>query len=105
MCPRSASRPFLRAGYADGAGRAVDRTISVGTSYDARGGKDLAGVGLNWGRAPDNPRDQYTVEAFYRYDVTDFLQLTPEIQYVVNPANDLTTCRWRIPNLHLETAS
>ncbi|MEZ5582131.1 MAG: carbohydrate porin [Candidatus Competibacteraceae bacterium] len=59
--------------------------------YEARGGADLAGISLNWGRAPDNSRDQYTVEAFYRYDVTDFLQLTPQIQYVVNPANDPAT--------------
>ncbi|NJN05517.1 MAG: carbohydrate porin [Rhodobacteraceae bacterium] len=43
------------------------------------------------GSRADNPRDQYTVEAFYRYDVTDFLQLTPQIQYVVNPANDPAT--------------
>ena len=42
-----------------------------------------------WGRAPENSGDQYTVEAFYRYDLNDFLQITPEIQYVVAPANDL----------------
>jgi porin len=81
----------LRAGYADGAGAMLDRAISVGTGYDARGGKDLAGLAVGWGGAPDNSRDQYTVEAFYRYDMTDFLQLTPEIQYVVNPANDTAT--------------
>ena len=82
-------RPFLRAGYADGGGTFLERAISVGTGYDARGGQDLAGIGLNWGRAPENSGDQYTVEAFYRYDLNDFLQITPEIQYVVAPANDL----------------
>jgi porin len=84
-------RPFLRAGYADGAGRSLDRAISVGTGYDARGGKDQAGVAGGWGRAPDSSRDQFTLEAFYRYDITDFLQLTPEIQYVLNPSNDPET--------------
>lgn len=84
-------RPFLRAGYAKDAGALLDRTVSVGVGYDSRGGRDLAGIGVNWGRAPDNPRDQYTVEAFYRYDVTDFLQLTPALQYVVDPANDPDT--------------
>lgn len=88
-------RPFLRAGYADGGGASLDRTVSVGTGYDARDGQDLAGVGLSWGRAPDNDRDQYTMEAFYRYGVTDFLQITPSIQYVINPVNDpLTNDIW-----------
>jgi len=84
-------RPFLRAGYAKDAGTPLDRTISVGTGYDARGGRDLAGIGVSWGRAPDNSRDQFTLEGFYRLDITDFLQLTPQVQYVVNPANDPAT--------------
>ena len=84
-------RPFLRGGYADGGGRPLDRSVSIGTGYDARGGKDLAGIGLNWARAPDNSRDQFTMEAFYRYDVNDFLQISPTVQYVANPANDAAT--------------
>ncbi len=88
---RDAWRPFLRVGYADGAGAVLERAISLGTGYDARGGKDLAGIAVNWGRAPDSSRDQYTLEAFYRYDITDFLQLTPQIQYVIDPANDPAT--------------
>jgi len=84
-------RAFLRAGYAKDAGVPLDRAISIGVGYDARGGKDLASLGMAWGRAPDNSRDQYTVEAFYRHDVTDFLQVTPTIQYVANPANDSET--------------
>ena len=53
-------RPFLRAGYADGAGAMLDRAISVGVGYDARSGADLVGLALGWGRAPDNSRGQYT---------------------------------------------
>jgi len=84
-------RPFLRIGYAHDAGTLLDRAISIGTAYDARGGSDLAGLAVGWGRAPDNSRNQYELEAFYRYGVTDFLQITPEIQYVVNPAFDPET--------------
>jgi len=69
----------------------LERAVSIGTGYDARGGNDRVGVGVNWGRAPGKTRDQYTVEVFYRYDMTDFLELTPEIQYVVNPAKDAAT--------------
>ncbi|MCE8556575.1 carbohydrate porin [Ruegeria pomeroyi] len=93
--------PFFRAGYADGGGRKLDRSVSIGTGYEARGGKDLAGIGLNWGRAPGSSRNQYTLEAFYRYDITDFLQITPEFQYVLNPANDPTTGSIAILGLRL----
>lgn len=45
-------RPFLRLGYAHDAGAVLERAVSIGTGYDARGGKDLAGVGVNWGVRP-----------------------------------------------------
>lgn len=85
--------PFFRAGYADGGGAFVDRSISIGTGYDLFGGRDLVAVGLNWGRAPKStgapgPRDQYTAELFYRYQPFSNLQLTPGIQLIANPAND-----------------
>jgi len=79
-------RPFVRMGYAKDAGVMSDRSISIGTGYDARRGSDFAGLAANWSRASDSSRDQYTLEAFYRCDLTDFLQVTPEIQFVVNPA-------------------
>jgi len=94
-------RPFLRIGYAHDVGTSVDRAISIGTGYDARGGTDLAGLGVGWGRAPDDSRDQYTLEAFYRYGVTDFLQISPEIQYVVNPAFDPETDQILVLGLRL----
>jgi len=94
-------RPFLRAAYNEDAGVLNDRSISVGTGYDARGGSDLAGLAVNWARAPGNSRNQYTLNAFYRYDMTDFLQLTPEIQYVVHPANDPETQEILILGLRL----
>lgn len=84
-------RPFFRAGYSRDAGVSVDRAVSAGLGYDARGGRDLAGLAVGWGRAPGNPRDQCTLEAFYRCDPADFLQLTPSIQYVFDPANDPET--------------
>lgn len=78
----------FRVGYANGGGTALDRSISFATAYEARGGKDLAGLGLNWGRAPGSSLNQYTLEAFYRYDLNDFFQITPQVQYVVNPIGD-----------------
>lgn len=87
---RDVWRPFFRAGYADGGGALLERSVSIGTGYDAFGGRDLFGIGLNWGQADGLDRDQYTVEAFYRYDPLEFLQITPSLQYIANPAYDAT---------------
>lgn len=84
---KNAWSPFFRAGYASDGGTLLDRSISIGTGYNARGGRDLAGVGVNWGRAPENSRDQFSLETFYRWDATDFFQITPSVQLVANPAN------------------
>lgn len=84
-------RPFLRAGWAEDAGVSLDRNVGIGTGYDARGSKDLAGLAVGWGQAPDGHRDQFTVEAFYRCDPNAVFQITPTIQYVADPANSATT--------------
>ena len=97
-------RPFLRAGFADGGGTFLDRAISVGTGYDARGGQDLAGLGLSWGRTSGSSRDQYTMEAFYRFAINGFFQVSPEIQYVANPANDPATDDILVFGLRLRVA-
>jgi len=94
-------RPFLRIGYANDAGTTLDREISFGIGYDARNGTDMAGLGVGWGRAPDSSRDQYTLEAFYRYGLTDFLQISPELQYVINPAFDTETDQILVLGLRL----
>jgi porin len=83
--------PFLRAGYAKGGGTLVDRSVSVGTEYTLFGGRDQLGIGLNWGRAPQGTtlaqfHNQYSAEVFYRYQPFKKLQITPDIQYLVNPA-------------------
>jgi len=84
-------RPFLRAEFGNGGGALLERSVSLGTGYDLRKGQDVLGLALNWGRAPDSSRDQYTMELFYRYDPSAFLQITPSIQYVANPAYDPPT--------------
>lgn len=91
----------FRAGYADGGGAALDRSVSFATAYEMRGGKDFAGLGVNWGQAPGSSRNQYTVEAFYRYDLNGFFQITPQFQYVANPVNDPATDRIVVLGLRL----
>lgn len=83
--------PFLRAGYADGGGALVDRAVSIGTGYSLFDGRDQIGAGVGWARAPsrttgDATRNQYTAEAFYRYQPIPSLQITPDLQLLANPA-------------------
>ena len=52
---------------------------------------DRFSLGLNWGRPNDDiygetKDDQYTIESYYRMQVTKRLQVTPDIQLLFNPA-------------------
>jgi len=101
--------PFFRAGYADGGGALVDRTVSVGTGYDLFGGRDLAAIGLNWARAPGtatvpNPRDQFTAEVFYRYQPFSNVQITPSLQLIANPAYDPTQSTVSVVSLRVRVS-
>ncbi len=83
--------PFIRGGYADDGGTLLERSVSVGLGYNAVDGRDQLGVAANWGRPNEDSfgpdlDDQYTFEVFYRLQVTEQFALTPDIQYLVDPA-------------------
>jgi porin len=82
--------PFLRAGYADDGGTILKRSVSAGFGHYMRGRSDLLGFGLNWGEPADSfgpaLRDQYTVELFYRVQLSENFAITPDLQYVIDPA-------------------
>jgi porin len=83
--------PFVRAGYADDGGSLMQKSVSVGFGYQKNPGKNLLGVGLNWGQPNENTwgpglRDQYTAEVFYRWQLSKAIAITPDVQYLINPA-------------------
>jgi porin len=83
--------PFVRGGYSDDGGAFLERSISAGLGFDAVPDRDLLGVGFNWGRPNKSRfgpglRDQYTVELFYRMNITGRFAITPDIQFIKNPA-------------------
>jgi porin len=83
--------PFVRAGWSDEGGSLLDRSVSAGFSYQAFGGRDLLGVGLNWGRPNEDTfgpglDDQWTGELFYRWQVLREVAVTPSLQLMVDPA-------------------
>jgi porin len=78
--------PFFRFGYADGDAALMETTFSTGIGLQ-RENKDVAGIGFSWGKPADGSlRDQFTSEAFYRFHLTQFLAITPDIQLIVDPA-------------------
>lgn len=78
--------PFFRFGYADGDAALMQTTFSTGLGLK-RDNKDVAGIGLSWGKPADGLlRDQFTSEAFYRFQLTQFLAVTPDVQLIADPA-------------------
>jgi porin len=83
--------PFVRGGFAEDGGAFLEKSISAGLGFDVVPNRDLLGVGFNWGRPNKSRfgpglRDQYTVELFYRMNITGRFAITPDIQFIKNPA-------------------
>ena len=78
--------PFLRFGYSDGDAALLQTSLGAGLGL-RRENNDVTGIGLNWGKPSDNAlRDQFTSEFFYRFQLTQFLAITPSAQLIVDPA-------------------
>jgi porin len=88
---------FARGGYAKEGGNLLQKSVSVGGAYqpypiaigDVPGSQ--LGFGFNWGQ-PNRAvfgkglRDQYTLEAYFRLQVTREFAITPDLQLLINPA-------------------
>jgi porin len=82
--------PFVRGGYADDGGTLMQKSVSAGFAYQEIAGHDVLGVGFNWGEVNENTfapglKDQKSLEAYYRFQLTEQLALTPDIQYIKDP--------------------
>ena len=83
--------PFFRVGYADDGGAILQKSISTGASYQSVVGGNRVGFGLNWGEPSDSTfkpglRDQTSMELYYRIQLFKELAITPDLQYIKNPA-------------------
>jgi porin len=85
--------PFLRIGYAEGGGAPLDRSVSTGFAYYPSGDGSVFGLGINWGRPNYDSfgaetDDQYTLEAYYRFQLFERLTITPDLQLIKHPAQN-----------------
>ena len=83
--------PFIRAGYADDGGAILQKTFSTGFAYQTVPGGNQLGIGYNWGEPSESTfepglRDQTSVELYYRIQLFKELAITPDVQYIKNPA-------------------
>lgn len=83
--------PFFRFGYSDGDAALMQTTFSTGLGIQ-RENRDVFGLGVSWG-SPANGmlRDQFTSECFYRFQLTEFLAVTPDAQLIVDPSLNTNT--------------
>ena len=83
--------PFIRGGYAHDGGTLLQKSLSLGFGYNTFGGRDQLGIAANLGQPNENSfgpglEDQYVFEAYYRWQLSEQFALTPDIQYLIDPA-------------------
>ena len=84
--------PFLRGGYTEDGGSLLQKSVSAGLGYQAVPGRDLVGFGVHWGEpnattwGSSDLSDQYSLELFWRWYLGEQLAVTPDVQYLINPA-------------------
>jgi porin len=82
--------PFIRGGFANDGGTLLQKSINAGFSYDLKGGS-LLGFALGWGepnKTTFSPGldNQITTEIFFRMQISSRFAITPDLQYLINPA-------------------
>jgi porin len=83
--------PFIRAGYAKDGGSLLEKTLSAGFAYQTVPGGNQLGIAYNWGKPNESTwlpdlDGQHTLEAFYRIQLWKEFAITPDVQYIKNPA-------------------
>ena len=82
--------PFLRLGWSEGGAPLLNSSVGAGIGYYIKERSDLIGFGLNWGKpSKSGLNDQYTTELFYRLQLSPNFAITPDVQLLINPANNL----------------
>jgi porin len=83
---------FFRFGHGDEDVTAVKTFVSGGVGFEAPFGRahDLAGIGVAWSdpSSGEGDRDETLVELFYRVEVAQAISITPDLQFVFDPADN-----------------
>ncbi len=91
---------FVRVGYAKDAGTLLESSLSTGLASQTVPGGNQLGLAFNWGEPNESTwgpglSSQKTLEAFYRIQPFKELAITPDVQYIRDPAlNPDTSSLW-----------
>ncbi|MGF1727654.1 carbohydrate porin [Photobacterium nomapromontoriensis] len=83
--------PFLRGGFSfEGDAALYETSVSAGLGYFALGApNNNLGFAVNWSQANKDAwgtnDSQLIIEAFYNIQIGDYIQLTPDLQWINNP--------------------
>ncbi|WP_205472909.1 carbohydrate porin [Agarivorans sp. Alg241-V36] len=86
--------PFVRGGVSEGQVALYDKSLSAGFGYFGLGAaKNNLGFAINWSEINEeilrpiaNTEEQWTTELYYNMQFGDYLQVTPDIQFIRDPA-------------------
>jgi porin len=82
---------FVTYSKSSGGATSVRQLATAGIAMLDIGGyqDDIIGVAVGWGQPEDrNLRNQAIAEVFYRMQITDYLQVTPDLQIIKNPSQN-----------------
>jgi carbohydrate-selective porin OprB len=96
---------FFRFGYGDDDVTPVKIFVSGGVAFEAPFGRegDLVAIGVAWSDpSPDvGFRSETLLELFYRVELAKAISITPDLQLVFNPANNLEDELVVVPGIRL----
>lgn len=84
--------PFIRGGSSEGDASLLSKSLVAGFGYYGLGSPaNSLGFAMNWGEVNDEifgsgSDDQYIAEIYYNIAIGKHLNITPDIQYIKNPA-------------------
>ena len=79
--------PFARLGVSKGSAPIYNESFTLGLIHKFQVRSDLVGISANYGSPPDNGlRNQTTIEAFWRFQFSQGLAITPSVQLLLDPA-------------------
>lgn len=83
--------PFIRGGYAKDGGTLLQKSITAGLGYQPKSGGNLLGAAIGWGEPNETTfstglDNQITTEVFYQVQISSRFAITPDLQYLINPA-------------------
>jgi porin len=92
---------YLRAGISSQSGGwFLQKSVSAGLGYHLKDDISLFGLGFNWAQPSEDTygeglKNQFSTEIFSRLQILQNFELTPNIQWVINPAlNTMSNHSW-----------